>query len=273
MKPLTVLALVIAAGSLAAQEAALPAYTATPIRPTSDPGSTRMTPTGLQMNGGTIGTIFGLAYQSEGGEPLNTPAWWRSERYALTVRFESEPTAEQRQAVMRAIFADQLKLKVHYETRPTPTYDLVIARADGRLGPTFKRLPFDCEAFRTSAMEAASRGQAVLPPPRASNGTQGCTTDVGSGRYVSGGVTLAQLAGGIRNPAGRLIIDRTGLAGFYEFSLEWAPAGPAPAPDAPPDTRPNIFTALQEQLGLKLEPSTTPVQVVVIDHIERPTGK
>jgi uncharacterized protein (TIGR03435 family) len=95
---------------------------------------------------------------------------------------------------------------------------------------------------------------------------------VGTGSYVSGGVAMPQLARGIRNVAGRMIIDKTGLDGFYEFSLEWAPAGP-PAPDAPADNRPNIFTALQEQLGLKLEPSTTRVPVVVIDRIERPTGK
>lgn len=271
MKTLAVLALVMAAGSLSAQEAPLPVYTATPIRPTPDPGSTRVTPTGLQMTGGTIGTIFGLAYPSEGGEPVNAPDWWRSDRYALTVRFESEPTVEQRQAVMRAIFADQLKLKVHYERRPTPTYDLVLARTDGRLGPTLKRLPFDCDALRTAAQDAARLGEPFTPPPAASNGAPGCATTNGNGSYISGGVTLAQLARGIRNVAGRLIVDKTGLNGFYEFALEWAPAGPPPSPDTPPDNRPNIFTALQEQVGLRLEPSTTLVQFVVIDHIERPT--
>jgi uncharacterized protein (TIGR03435 family) len=269
--PLMIFAL---CGTVWAQDPGMPAFTASPIRPTPDPTnrSTRMTPTGLQMNGGTIRQIWQLVYPNDGGDPIGAPDWLSTERFDLTIRFETVPTTEQRQVAMRQIFAEQLKLKVHYETRPTPTYDLVIARPDRRLGPTVKRLPFDCDALRTSAIEAAGRGEKAAPPPPASNGTQACATDVGAGRYVSGGVTLAQLAGNLRTVAGRLTVDKTGLAGFYEFALEWAPAGP-PSPDGPPDSRPNIFTALQEQLGLKLEPSTTPVQFVVIDHIEHPTGK
>jgi len=85
---------------------------------------------------------------------------------------------------------------------------------------------------------------------------------------MSGGMPIAELASAVRNPAGRLIVDKTGLAGFYEFSLEWASGPPSAA--GVTDERPNIFTAFQEQLGLRLEPATAPVEVVVIDHIERP---
>jgi uncharacterized protein (TIGR03435 family) len=77
---------------------------------------------------------------------------------------------------------------------------------------------------------------------------------------------MAALAENLRSRGGRVVIDRTGLTGAYDFKLEWAPD---PANNA--DARPSLFTALQEQLGLKLQPSTAPLAVVVIDRIERPT--
>ena len=273
MKTSTLLAALVLSSAAWAQDSGTPAFTASPIRPTPDPTnrSTRQTPTGLQMNGGTIRQIWQIAYPSEAGDPVGAPEWFSSDRFDLTVRFETAPTNEQRTAALRQIFAEQLKLKAHYETRDTPTYSLVVARPDGRLGPTVRRIDVDCDALRNSWRDAARRGEAVTLPPPAQNGAPRCDTKLGSGTMISGGVRFAQLAT-LRNVAGRLIVDRTGLDGFYEFSLEWGPGG-APSPDSPVDPRPNIFTALQEQLGLKLEPSTTPVQVVVIDHIERPTGR
>jgi len=271
LAPLVVLAL---CGAVSAQDAAPPAFTASPMRPTPDPTnrSTRQTPTGLQMNGGTIRQIWLLAYPSEGVDPIGAPDWFFTDRFDLTVRFESAPTNEQRQTAMRQIFAEQLKLKAHYETRDTPTYNLVLAQPDGRLNSNVRRIDVDCNTLINSLREASRRGEKVSLPPPAQNGAPGCDMKLGNGSMISGGQSMAQLAAFFRNVAGRLIVDKTGLVGYYEFSIEWGPGG-APAPDAPADPRPTIFTALQEQIGLKLEPATAPVQVVVIDHIERPTGK
>lgn len=270
MKLFAVVGLLALCGAAAAQDAAAPVFTASPIRPTPDPTnrSTRQTPTGLQMNGGTLRQIWQLAYPSQAGDPVGAPDWFFSDRFDLTVRFEGTPTNAQREAAMRQIFAEQLSLKAHYETRDTPTYSLVLARQDGRLGPTIRRIEIDCDALRSSWRAATGRGEAVTVPPPAQNGAPRCDTKLGNGTMLAGGVRLAQLTT-LRNVAGRLIVDKTGLDGFYEFTLEWGPGG-APSPDAPADSRPNIFTALQEQLGLKLEPSTTPIQSVVIDHIARP---
>jgi uncharacterized protein (TIGR03435 family) len=216
------------------------------------------------MTGGTIRQIFLLAYPSEGIDPIGAPDWMSTERYDLTVRFDQERLPqEQLQAVFREIFANQLKMKVHYERRDAQTYTMVVARADGRLGSSVRKLGVDCDARR----EAARRGEEVPALPPAANGVPACQDKVGNGRVLSGGMRFAQLASTVRNPAGRLILDETGLDGFYEFSLEWAPG---PGDPASPDPRPNIFTAFEEQLGLKLKPSTTSVQVVVIDHVERP---
>lgn len=250
------------------QDQAAPSYVASPIRRNADASnrSTGFRPGGFFMNGGTIRQIFQIAYPSQAQDPIGAPEWMLTERYDMTVRFDGTPTPEQNAAIFREIFADQLKLRAHYETRDAPTYTMVLARADGRLPPAVRRLEVDCD----SLMAAARRGESVPALPPSASGAPACGDQFGNGSITSGGMRMDRLAGAIRNVAGRLIIDKTGLVGFYEFSLEWAPQRP-PSSDAPADTRPNIFTAIQEQLGLKLEASTSPVQVVVIDHIERPS--
>ena len=243
-----------------------PSYVASPMRRTVDDTnrSTGFRPGSFVMNGGTIRSIFQLAYPSEAAEPIGAPGWMMTDRYDLVVRFDTErPASAELQAIFREIFATQLKLKAHYERRETPTYSMVVARSDGRLAPGVRKLDVDCNARR----DAARRGETVPDLPPAANGVAVCQSTLGGGTILSGGIRFAQLAAAVRNPAGRLIVDKTGLDGFYEFTLKYA-SGPAAAA-APPDT-PNIFTAFQEQLGLRLEPSTTSVEVVVIDHIERP---
>jgi uncharacterized protein (TIGR03435 family) len=227
-------------------------------------GGTGFRPGGFVMTGGTIRSIFQVAYASEGMDPIGAPDWFSTERYDLTVRWDQERLPpEQVQAVFREIFATQLKMKVHYERRDTPTYSMVVARADGRLGQSVRKLDADCDALR----DAARRGETIPALPPAANGVPACQNKVGNGIIQSGGMRFAQLAATVRNPVGRLIVDETGLNGFYEFTFEWAFG---PQDPASPDQRPNIFTAFEEQLGLRLRPSTTPVEVVVIDHVERP---
>ncbi len=89
----------------------------------------------------------------------------------------------------------------------------------------------------------------------------------GGGRFFAGGVTVATLASALSAQAGRAVVDRTGLAGFFEADLEFSPDALTDAASE----RPSLFTALEEQLGLKLEPQTAPVEVLVIEQIERPT--
>ena len=246
--------------------AAPPPYVASPMRKTVDDTNRRtgFMPGGFTMGGGTIRSIFQLAYPSQAADPIGAPAWMSAERFDLVVRFDGMPTPAEMQAIFREIFATQLKLKAHYERRDTPVYNLVVARSDGRLGKSVKKLDVECDALR----DRARKGEQIPPLPPAANGTPACQSKVGNGTVLSGGMRFAQLASTVRNPVGRQIIDKTGLDGFYEFTFEWA-AGP-PTAGGVPDDRPNIFTAFQEQLGLKLEPSTAPVEVVVIDHIERP---
>jgi uncharacterized protein (TIGR03435 family) len=193
------------------------------------------------------------AYHGRTDELIGAPGWVTSESFDIDARATFEPTPEQLQVMLRQLLADRFKLAAHYETPERPIYNLVIARSDGRLGPQLHHVDIDCEAYR--------RGAIVRPPAdpmpcsfRMSGG--------GSMTMVSGGRTMQSLADTLKGAAGRPVFDKTGLTGYYAFKLEYGGAGPDDL---------SVFTAVQEQLGLKLEAARGPVEVLVVDHIEHPT--
>jgi uncharacterized protein (TIGR03435 family) len=171
--------------------------------------------------------------------------------------------------MVRALLAERFHLETHRDTRELPVYALVVARSDRRLGPRAGVSTVDCAAAATRpAPQPASPGE---PPV--------CGMRIGPGQMLLGGVPMSRFATVLTSFAGRLVIDRTELAGPYNLQLSWTPQGrlQGPAPDgAPPlpPTDPNgasLFASIQEQLGLKLEPTRAPVDVVVIDRVERPS--
>jgi uncharacterized protein (TIGR03435 family) len=181
--------------------------------------------------------------------------------------------------MVRALLADRFKLVAHIETREQPAFDLVLARSDGRLGPGLKPSEIDCEARaaaqRTAAEAARAAGAPPPPPPTLS--APGSVPPCGmrsSGNLIEGAFTMASLASIVRTMAGRFVVDKTGLKGYYHLKLEASSLFVGPSPDPVPrgpDEPPSIFVALPEQLGLKLESSRAPVEVLVIDRIEPPT--
>jgi uncharacterized protein (TIGR03435 family) len=177
--------------------------------------------------------------------------------------------------MVRTLLEDRFKLTVHNETRELPIYALTLARSDGRLGPKLVRSDIDCEKAlaeladslrKTGRLPTSPVGQA---PP--------CSTGGPPGKFVGNDITMQMFAdvltasvnrgrGGVSSSVDRVVVDRTGLQGAFDITLEWTPD------DAPPDVSGgSIFTALQEQLGLKLEPTRGPVDVIVVDRVEPPT--
>jgi uncharacterized protein (TIGR03435 family) len=168
------------------------------------------------------------------------PAWLDSERWDIVAKADSR-TANML-PMIRSLLVERFKLTVHYETKERPIYLLTVARRDGRLGLSLRQ-------------------------------ATGSTTFLGSAGIITGrAVTMRQLANLLGSAAGRPVTDRTGLSDTYDVDLKWTPAGFAGGAggDVARDG-PDVFTAIQEQLGLKLEPSRGPVDVLVIDRVERPT--
>jgi uncharacterized protein (TIGR03435 family) len=166
------------------------------------------------------------------------------------------------------MLADRFRLTVHNETRQLPVYALVVARRDRRLGPQLHKVEIDCAAEYENA-----RGRV---PPEPGKAACGGFTGRGPGRMTGHAVTMSMLATSFPGSVGRIVVDRTGLGGVFDLDLTWLPEQmpqrAEPPSNAPlPADGPSIFTAVQEQLGLKLDSQRSPVDVLVIDRAEHPT--
>jgi len=223
-----------------------------------------------------IATLISRAYPPAVPiDMVGLPEWSIREYYDVnaTSRLPSA-TTDQQQAMLRAMLADRCKLVAHFEKREQPVYDLVLARSDGKLGPNLQPSDVDCEAKAAAARAAAeaARAAGTIPPPPPIPDFNGpapvCSFRMTNGTEGSG--TIESFARLLRTAAGRLVIDKTGLKGSYSISLPINIMSMRGL-QTPDDSAPSIFTALQEQLGLKLESSHAMRETLVIDHIERPT--
>ena len=217
------------------------------------------------LSGLAIAPVIRTAYPADTSDLINAPDWVSNETYDLTAQAGHDVTRPEMEALLRTMLADRFKLAVHYEMQERPVYALVLARSDGRLGPNIRRSDLDCDAIL-----ASRRAGSKEPPPATSNGAPACGMSmrgtVGM-EVMLGARPLSVLASSFGTSPGRVVIDKTGLKGNYDVTLTYMPQ---PTADAPADAPPNVFTALQEQLGLKLEADRAPLKVLVIDHIERP---
>jgi uncharacterized protein (TIGR03435 family) len=214
------------------------------------------------------------AYQVQDEQIVDAPNWINTEHFDVIAKAAIEiprPTAGNPgplPSMMRSLLIERFRLAVHRETREFPAYALQLARRDGKLGPQLHPSTVDCAAI------AAARGGSAGPPPSGTDRPQ-CGIRAAGGQMIAGGLPLSQLASLLSSMVQRVVIDKTGLMRNFDFELKWTPdrttsGTPVSAAPSDPDA-PSIFAALQEQLGLKLESATNPVEVLVVDHVERPT--
>jgi uncharacterized protein (TIGR03435 family) len=226
--------------------------------------------------------LLKLAYDIKDFQLAGGPSWITSDRFDVEAKAESEAPPQQLWPMVRTLAADRFKLVVHTETRELPIYALIMARKDGRLGPQLRQSEVDCAALR-AARDRASAAPPGLPPPLQQGMRPVCGSNGSPGRRAGGAVTMEELASNLSSGANRVVVDQTGLTGRFDYQLEWTPdqlpppLPPSARPDAPPPPPPSpadgpsIFTAVQEQLGLKLESQKGPVDVLVIDSVEKPS--
>jgi uncharacterized protein (TIGR03435 family) len=196
-------------------------------------------------------------------EIVGLPEWARTETYDIVAKPApgSNPTREQRAEMMRNMLIERMKVAGHIEEQERTTFALVVARSDGRLGPQLKKSTLDCNPRSPSGDAPQTRPST---PDR-------CGMRMGPGTIEANGLALDRLVNSLSGLAGGQVSNRTGLDGFYDLTLLFAPPRLNPDPSAPVDDAPQFVTALQEQLGLKLLPQKSMVKIFVIDHIERPT--
>jgi uncharacterized protein (TIGR03435 family) len=187
------------------------------------------------------------SYQIVGG-----PEWVDQDRWDIVAKGEGDPPFEQLTAMMQTLLTDRFKLLTHRETREMPIYALVLVRPDGRLGPQVKASTVDC-----AAIAAAARSRGGTPPPPGA-GPQ-CGTNINNSRLRMSAQLMTDLARNLSIVTDRMVVDKTGLTGIFDLELQWN------------DTDgPSLVTAVQEQLGLKLDAQRGPVDVLVIDSAQKP---
>jgi uncharacterized protein (TIGR03435 family) len=228
----------------------------------------------FQATNVTMQMLINGAYQLKPRQLVGSPDWIGSEHFDIEAKAEGNPPKDQINLMLQSLLADRFKLVVHRETRQLPIYTLMLSRAD-RTGPELLAHTDDtkCADFSNGSPPQGSGAGA----PRIPCG--GFTVGVGRiGSITAIKATMEQLARTLSNSTDRTVVDRTGLSGTFDLTLNFTPEVRQPGfqlgadaiasdPTAPPD----IFTAIQEQLGLKLVPQTGPVDVLVIDHVEEPS--
>ena len=192
--------------------------------------------------------LLRLAYGLFGVEIEGLPAWTLTQRFDIDAVASANDGSREIGPILKPVLEKYFRLRYHIETREAPVYLLTRIRAD-QLGPSLRPSQLDCADHLVR-----------FSPVRGERSR--CAPGGGSGVVSGDGITLADLVNVLKLYAGRPIIDRTDLTGRYDVDLSFStPAQPA---------APQLFTAVQEQLGLTLEPARGPASVIVIDNIERP---
>jgi uncharacterized protein (TIGR03435 family) len=241
-----------------------------------DPGG-RFTATNVPLK-----LLIRQAYQLQDSQVVGGPNWINTDRFDIIAKAPGQLQLPAPggppgpfQVMLRALLADRFKLAVHTESREVPIYSLSLARRDAKTGSQLRPAAVDCVAM------FAARGRGGPPPAPPQPGERPpCGMRLGPGNLSGGGVTMAQLSTTLSQFVQRVVVDRTGLTGNFDIDLTWTPdqlpqgrGEPPPGVQLPPidPNGPSIFTAVQEQLGLKLDSQRGPVDVLVIDRVEQPT--
>ena len=203
------------------------------------------------------------------------PGWIESERFAIEATAGPNITAEDARAMIRAMLADRFKLKTHIEKRDLQGFNLIAVR-----GNSSDRRPSgpQCAPLRSPAGIPAPPppppppgGGAQVLPLTAGTALSKCGAALGPFWFSARAISFEQFAMLLSRTIRRPVVDRTNLTGPYDFDLTFQPESLAPSPIQAPADAPSIFTAVQEQLGLKLDPQRVPTDVIVIESVERPS--
>ena len=258
--------LLVSGGEILAQA---PSFDAASVRRRTEPGGGFMgrQPGGrFTAQGVSLQDLIVFAYGVQPYQIVDAPSWLDTERWDVTAAGAAGAPADVLLALQR-LLGERFSLVLRNEKRELPVYALTLARPDGRLGPQLKRSPIDCAAARAEAQKTG-----VIPP----QAKQSCYVEGRVGSIRIGGSPLSDFAAMLSTRLQRTVVDQTALTGPWELILTYAPepeqiAAGALAPGQQPSIDPNgpsIFTAVQEQLGLKLEATGAPVDVLVVERAE-----
>ena len=244
--------------------AAVPSLDVISVKPNKS-GSRGMSMGPMSATNVPVHLLLTQAYHLYDDQLIGEPAWAKTDRFDVTGKVAASDeatvaklTQDQKRVFFQQMLKERFGLVVHHETRELPEYALVVAKGGAKI--------------------EEGKPDTSSPAEKRIHGGSRMSMDRGRMKFEDGGDGLDFLLQILSTQTGRTIVNKTGLTGKYSFTLTWSPqmgadmprAGAEGEASAATDAAPDLFTAIQEQLGLKLEPTKGPVDVVVIDHLERP---
>ena len=220
--------------------------------------------------GATVRMLIQQAYRVRDFQLSGGPGWLGSDRFDIEAKPENvaDLNPERMPLMLQGLLEERFQLKIHKETKELPIYELVVAKDGAKL----KSVPEPPRPIPGTPPGPLPAPGGPMPPG---------SFRIGRGEMMGSAIPIENFLQSLSTMLGRTVVNKTGLTGFFDVQLHWAPDagetgpfGPVPGVQPPPPADPagpSIFTALQEQLGLRLESSKGPVEVVVIDSIEKPS--
>jgi len=239
---------VLGTATLSAQEQRAPAFEVASVKPAppraGTAGFTAMDtdPATVRYSNISLKILIAIAYRFDSRLIQGGPAWLDDQLYDLAAKLPAGSSKDRVPAMLQTLLAARFQLAVHRETKDQRVYFLLV----GKKGPRLKQ---------------AQKPGAENPDVQQVRGDR-LPVSVLRNRIVGHAMPMQQLAAVLAGPAGYQVVDRTGIAGAFDIDLKWTP-------DNSNGTGPSLFTAIQEQLGLRLEPGRAPVEILVVDHAER----
>ena len=290
MRTLTLLAALTATATMAAQSPASVRFDVTSVKRQTDQMVPRVI--GIQSSGrlmapnSNVRELIGSAYGVQDYQVIGGPDWISTDRFEVMGTARAGVSATDARTMLRALLADRFQLATHAETRQLPVYELRLAREDRRLGPQLRPSGAECAPMRGPARGIGAPSFAAAPPPPPPPPPPGMAVSLnatrttpprcpsaasrmnGLGHWSLRGESMTFVARQLTGETSRPVFDRTGLDGPYDMDMTFASdaAIAAGQTDAP-----TLEGALREQLGLRLESARAPVEVILIDRVERPT--
>jgi uncharacterized protein (TIGR03435 family) len=271
---------VLTALAVFAQPAARPKFDVASVKASNVQGMRFVRPApGRLLADAPVKMLMQNAYTLQPFQVVGGPAWIDSENYEIEGKAGSNASPAQLFLMLQSLLEDRFQLKVHHDTHDLPIYTLVAAKGGVKL-PAPKA--GSCSPPPPDAPPEWAGGRIAPPggpqPPLPRCGSVRVMLEQDGARLQGGKVPMAEFARILSMALGRTVVDKTGYSELFDLQLDFMPdsttaALPPPPPEAPVDSKnPSILSALQQQLGLRLESGKGPVDVLVIDHVERPTA-
>lgn len=224
----------------------------------------------FSVESATLKDLVTMAYDVKDFQVSGGPGWINADRYNIEAKAEAMPSASNQELRLlqerrlQALLQDRFKLKIHRETKQLPIYELIVAKGGPKL--------------QSASCIQRDPGDTTPPAPGKTFRDYCGFGGFGRGAYEATSATMADFAYFLPIAVGRTVVDKTGITGTFHIRMTFVPdegirqlQGPPGDPAAASDAGPSIFTAIQEQLGLKLESAKGPVEVLIIDGVEKPS--